>query len=73
MKGRFARNVRWLRQRSGLPLKRVASDFGKCVPTVSNWERGEFMCNTVGELMMIARYYGVTETELLHSDMRMGQ
>lgn len=68
MLSQFARNLRYLRKRSGLRQTEMLKSLGFSQARWSSWEVGKARPN-LDDFMKIAHYFNISETDLLHSEL----
>lgn len=64
----LAGNLKWLREQRGLRQSNIPGSVGFKSSTWNNYERGVSKPG-LDDLIKISKYFGVSETELLHVDL----
>jgi transcriptional regulator with XRE-family HTH domain len=65
----LAKNLKWLREKAGLKQRDLPGAIGFKSTTWNNYEKGVSKPG-LDDLIKISKYFGVTETELLHEDLQ---
>ncbi len=68
----FAQNLRFVREQKGLNQSQIKELLGFNRTTWNGYETGNSTPN-FSDLVKIARYFGITETDLIHSDLKKGK
>ncbi|HMO61877.1 MAG TPA: helix-turn-helix transcriptional regulator [Ferruginibacter sp.] len=68
----FAKNLKWLRKKSGMNQLEMATELGFTQTRWSGYETGSSKPN-FDQLMEIIKYFGVSATELLEKDLEADQ
>jgi transcriptional regulator with XRE-family HTH domain len=63
----LAKNLKWLRERRGIKQSEIEAYIGFKSTTWNNYEKGVSKPG-LDDLVKMSKYFGVTETQLLHKD-----